>query len=100
VELVLTPALTRYMREKNRQAVVLDVASANASDIEITELFCRLVKESQIPYLVEKKRFHPREAAGFTVLLPNYRLAYDDVVTFDLKKRLCFRSVTVTGARI
>ena len=100
MQVVLTPALQAYMRQKNRQAVVLEVAVANTSDIEVSELFCRLAKAGDIPYLVEKKRFRAVEVQGGTALLPNYRLHYDDVVTFDVKKTLWFHSPTVTGVRI
>ena len=100
MEVVLTPALLAYMQQKNRQAVVLEVATANTSDVEITELFCRLARARDIPYLVEKKQFRTVAAPGGTALLPNYRLHYDDVVTFDVRKTLWFHSLTVTGVRI
>lgn len=100
MEVVLTPALLAYMQRKNRQAVVLEVATANTSDIEVCELFCRLARAGDIPYLVEKKRFRAVTAQGATALLPNYRLHYDDIVTFDVKKILWFHSLTVTGVRI
>ena len=100
MRIVITQALRLYMKEKKRAAVVLDVASSSTGDVEIAEPFCRLARESEIPYLTEKRHFHRMEAEGGAVLLPNYRLRYADTVVFDLKKRLFFHSVVYTGVEI
>ena len=52
-----SPALLQYMHGKNKRNLVVEVASSNASDFEVTELYMRLVSDSMADYLLKKKRY-------------------------------------------
>lgn len=48
---------------------------------------------------MEKQRYISKETELGRVLLPPYRLQYDETVTFGLKKVLFFKMVTYEGIR-
>ncbi|MBO4374219.1 MAG: hypothetical protein J5829_03845 [Lachnospiraceae bacterium] len=92
-----TPELLSYMNEKGKKHIAVEVASSNHSDFEVTELYFRFVKEDYAYYLRDKKRYILKETDVGFVLLPPYRLHYEETVTFGLKRFLIFRSITQTG---
>ena len=97
MEFRYTPELLEYMHNKNKKHIAVEVATSDHSDFDVTELYFRFVKESQIPYLRDKKRYVVKETSAGFVLLPPYRLHYDNIITFGLKKFLIFHSITQTG---
>ena len=92
--------LLDYMREKGMTTIAVEVVSAAHSDIEVTELHIHLIRDSQAAYFKEKKRFRGIPTEHGEVLLPNYRLEYDDTVRFSLKRLWFFRSVQCEGIRL
>ncbi|MBR2527991.1 MAG: hypothetical protein IKE58_05950 [Blautia sp.] len=94
------PELLAYMKEKGRKNISVEVASSHASDFEVTEIFLRFVRDSQADYLCRKQRYRSIQTEIGRVLLPPYRLEYDDTITFGLKKYWIFRHVTFDGIRL
>ena len=97
MEFKYTPELLEYMQGKGKKHIAVEVATSDHSDFEVTELYFRFVSEKHALYLRDKKRYILKETPVGFVLLPPYRLHYDDTVTFGLKKFLFFRSITQTG---
>ena len=113
-----TEELHYYMKKKRRRVLSVEVASSDRSDVEVTEIFLRLVKDDFAEYLKEKKRYRSRElylrepGAGAhpgnasepipvgEVLLPPYKLEIAEDVVFGLKKILFFDKMTVDGVRL
>jgi len=93
------PELVEYMEQKGLATVCVEVITAN-SDIDFTEIYVHLVKPAQAEELVARKRYRAVETEHGTVLLPPYRLSYDDDVTFGLKRTWIFRSVRYEGIRL
>ena len=92
--------LLEYMRDKGMTAIAVEVVTAAHSDIEVTELHVHLVKDKQAEYFRKKKKFRGIQTEHGEVLLPPYRLEYDDTVRFGLKKTWIFRSVRYEGIRL
>ena len=93
-----------YMEKKDRRHLAVEVAQTNHSDIEITELYTRLVKAHFADYLVEKKnyRIYPLLAEDGTetdcfVLLPKYYMEIKEEVRFSIKKTWLFHKVEIDG---
>ncbi len=93
-----TPALREHMKKKNRFTLVVEVVSSN-SDFEITELYIHLVRPSQAEEFKSRKGYRSAELDGGEVLLPPYRLEYDDEVVFDLKTFWIFHSIRTDDIR-
>ncbi|MBO6112765.1 MAG: hypothetical protein J6P45_06930 [Lachnospiraceae bacterium] len=100
MEFKYTPELLEYMKRKGKKNISVEVASSDHSDFEVTELFYRFVKDDFAVYLRDKKRYTMKETEVGFVMLPPYRLHYDPVVTFDLKKTWIFHSIIQNGIRL
>ena len=92
--------LWEYMKEKGMSTIAVEVMSSQNSDFEVTELYVHLIRDKQAAYFKEKKGFRGVTTEAGEVLLPNYRLEYDEVIRFYLKKVWLFRSVGQTGIRL
>ena len=93
-------ALREYMAKKGMTTIAVEVASAQHSDIEVTELYVHLISDKQAAYFKEKKRFRPVAGELGEVLLPPYNLEYDETLRFGLKKIWIFHSIQYTGIRL
>lgn len=97
MEFVYEPELKAYMREKNKKNIVVEVVTSDSSDFEVTELHVHFVDEKQTAYFKDKKRFRGFETEMGEVLLPPYKLEYEPVVRFRLRKFLFLRFVAQEG---
>lgn len=95
-----TPELIHYMREKNKPNIVVEVVSIDHSDIEMTELHVYAVNDKRAKFMQEEKKYRPRKTEVGLVLLPPYRLEYEEEIHFSLKKVLFFYSVKYEGIRL
>ncbi|WP_298031881.1 hypothetical protein [uncultured Dysosmobacter sp.] len=91
-----TEELRRYMQETGRRTIVVEVAKSDG-DFEIVELHVHFTSDKQAELFKARRNFHAFSTELGEVLLPNYRLRYEDTVTFGLKKVLFWRRVTQTG---
>ena len=93
------PALLAHMEKKGLTTICVEVVTANA-DIDCTEIYVHLVKRGQADDFVNRKRFRSIETEHGTVLLPPYRLEYEETVRFYLKHWWFFRAVGYEGIRL
>ena len=100
MKFVYEPRLLEYMEKKGMSVIAVEVMGSQNSDFEITELYVHLISDKQAAYFKEKKRFRGVATEHGEVLLPPYRLEYDDTVAFDLKKTWIFHSVQYSGIRL
>lgn len=97
MDIRLTPQLTAYMKEKAVYGIIVEVASCDHSDLEITELHTHFVSEKQAQLFIKRQHFHPIHTPDTVVLLPNYRLELQKEIVFDLRKIGPFAMVKATG---
>lgn len=88
------------MRKKDRRTVVVEVVTSNCSDFEVTELMLNLVSPKRAEYFRTKKKFRSYETDEGELLLPPYRLDFDDTLTFGLKSFLGIKQVTQQGIKL
>lgn len=99
MEFRYSPALLEYMAEKGRPHIAVEVAASSHSDIEVTEIYIRLLTNKMLAQL-RKKGYRIVDTSIGKVALPPYRLHYDLVVTFGIRRFLFFRSLTYTGIHV
>ena len=100
MEFRITPNLLEYMKKKKKKNISVEVASSDHSDFEVTEIYLRLVSDRFATYLTDKNRYVARQSEAGLILLPPYRLEYDNVITFSLKKILFFHILKQDGIRL
>lgn len=95
-----TPELRQYMREKNKRIIIVEVAKSDGSDFEVAELHVHFTSKKQAELFQKRQKFRSITTELGEVLLPNYRLEYEETVTFGLKKILFWNVVTQEGIRL
>jgi len=99
MEFRFTPELEQYIRAKGKAALAVTVAATENSDINVEELHLRLLSRKDADFMKAKQHYRGFSTPVCEVLLPNYRLEYDDVVTFYLKHFLFIPYVKSEGIR-
>lgn len=100
MEVRFEESLIAYMKEKGKQYIMVEVIQTQNSDFDVTEICPRFVPEKFANTLKEKKRYRAVEAPIGEVLMPPYRLEIAPVVTFKLKKFLCFKWIKQEGIEL
>lgn len=93
-------ALRAYMEKTGKSTIAVEVMSSQSSDFDFTELYVHLISDKMAAHFKEKKGFRAVAGELGEVLLPNYRLEYDETICFSLKKFWIFHSVRQTGIRL
>lgn len=100
IQIVVEPELVSYMKDTGKRNIVVQVAQAEHSEIEIAEIFVQLMNDRRADGLAAK-RYSVRQLpdSGLRVLFPPYHLIYEDTVTFAMKKIGPFKKVSWKGIR-
>ena len=93
-------ALREHMAKKGMTTIAVEVMQSSSSDFEVTELYVHLISDRQAAHFKEKKRFRAVQGELGEVLLPPYKLEYDETIRFSLKKIWIFHSIKQTGIRL
>ena len=99
MKFVYSQELREYMEKKCRKNIIVEVITCNA-DIDVTELHVFLADNKTADFYKVQKKYKGIETEVGEVLLPPYRLEYQEEIVFDLKKVLCFKMVKYEGIRL
>lgn len=94
-----TQELRDYMEKKCKKNIIVEVITCNA-DIDVTELHVFIANDKTAKFYKAEKRYKGIETEVGEVLLPPYRLEYEEEIVFDLKKVLCFKMVKYEGIKL
>lgn len=97
MKFVYTDKLKEYMNKKDYHNIIVEVANSDSSDFQVSELHVHFVSDKQANLFIKRQGFHPYETDIGLVLLPNYRLEYEDTVVFDLRKVLFINLIKTSG---
>lgn len=100
MKFVYEKPLQIYMKKKGKNIIAVEVVASNHSDFEVTELHVHFVNAKQAEYFEKKKHFKSHATEMGQVLLPPYRMEYNDTVTFGLKSFLGIPYVTHQGIHL
>ena len=97
MNIVYTPELLDYMKQKKNNNILVELAELNNTDLEIMELSIRLPDARTRNIFIEKKGYRVVKTEVGEVHLPRFPLDYSETITFGLKKVLFFRQITCNG---
>lgn len=97
MKFIYSPELQAYMQKKEKKTIVVEEITSNHSDFEITELHVHLIDDKKAEYFKTQKSYSSVTTEAGAVLLPPYRLKYDDTVTFGLKSFLGIKYISYQG---
>lgn len=97
---IYEPELVEYMKEKGHKNIVVELVQINNSEIEIAELHVHFVDEIQTDIYKNKKQYYSVNTEMGEVLLPRFKLSFDEEIVFGLKKFWIFKSVSYKGIKI
>ena len=97
---IIDEALKAHMQRTGKTCIVVEMVTAETSDIEISELHVHLVHDRQAAFFKEKKRYRGYAVEAGEVLLPAFPLQCEENVRFWLKTFWCFKTVGYEGIKI
>ncbi len=100
MEFIYEQALREYMQKQGKKVMVVEVVTSDYSDFEISELHVHLVDDKRASYFKIKKNYRSKKTDEGEVLLPPFRLTYDEKIIFGLKSFWFLKYVTYQGIRI
>lgn len=92
-----TDRLVEFMAKKKKKNIIIEVVVCNNSEIEIADLHVYLIDDKRARYFKEKEGYGFVKTPVGEVLIPKFKLKYDEVIYFDLKSILFFSMVSYRG---
>jgi len=101
----ISDELKKYLDTKKKKNIVVEVATTDTSDFDVSEIFIRLCDHKHRDYLKGKKgyREYPIENVDIddhSVLIKPYVMHISDEVSFDLKKYWIFNKIVYSGIKL
>lgn len=90
-------SLIEYMNKVNKFTIVIEVVICNNSEIEIADLHVYLIDEIKAKFFKEVRGYGFVNTEYGQVLIPKFKLHFDENIYFDLKKIICFNFLKYKG---
>lgn len=90
-------SLIEYMNKTNKHNIIVEVVICNNSEIEIADLHVYLIDDKRATFFKENKGYGFIKTEYGEVLLPKFKLQYNDKIYFDIKKILFFNVLKYEG---
>lgn len=100
MNIIVTPALREHMQKTGKNVIIVEVAKCDNSDLEVTELHPHLIGKRAADGYIKRQSFRSVPIPEGSVLLPNYRLEYDEKIIFDVKRVLFITMVKCQGIKL
>ena len=105
MRITISEELRNHLQHRNKRNIVVEVATTDRSDFDVTEIFIRTCDYSHRDYLKEKKCYREYPIEGIpqnhmAVLFKPYRLVLEDEIHFDLTKKWIFNRITYSGIEL
>ena len=92
--------LKQYMQRTHKEYILIEVVTADTSDLEVSEIAVRFVDRKMAEHYITKKRFRQIEGETGKLLLPPYPIKYSDTVQLSLRSFLFFHLITQKGMKL
>ena len=93
--------LIEYMKKHGKSVILVDIASSNTSDFDVTELYLRFITDKHANRLLgEGKGYRAEEAPVGRMIFPAYHMHIADTVRVYLKRFLFFHMIKSEGLKL
>lgn len=93
-------SLIEYMKRKNKENILVEVASSNTSDFDVSELYLRFVPDKFADTLIASKHYRSVEAPVGRLVLPPYHMHIGDTVSVHLKSFFFIKWIKQEGLKL
>ena len=105
MKIVFSDALKGHLQNRKKRNIVVEVATTDHSDFDVTEIFTRFCDNRHRDYLREKRgyREYPIEGVSqdhMAVLFKPYRLEFEEEIRFDIAKKWIFSKIVFDGIKL
>ncbi len=93
--------LIEYMKKHKKSVILVDIASSNTSDFDVTELYLRFITDKHADRLLgENRGYRAIEAPVGRLIFPPYHMHIADTVRIYLKRVLFFYMIKCEGLKL
>ncbi|MBQ8934291.1 MAG: hypothetical protein IJ061_08415 [Lachnospiraceae bacterium] len=100
MEFQFSERLKNYIQKTGKQFILVEVVTADTSDIEISEIAVRFVSRRIADHYIRDRHFIEKQTEVCSLLLPRYPLRYADMVELDLRSFLFIHLLKQKGMSI
>lgn len=94
-------SLIEYMKNSNKQCILVDIASSNTSDFDVTELYLRFITDKHADTLLAAGKGYRAEAAPVgRLVFPPYHMHIAETVRVHLKYFLFIKWLKQEGLKL
>ena len=99
--IIYDPQLEEYMRKRHKTHILVDIASSNTSDFDVTELYLRFITDSHAKSLLSAdKGYRSYPAPLGEMIFPPYHMHIGDEIRVELGSFLFFHWLKQTGLKL
>jgi len=100
MNVIYDEALIKYMKDKKKENVLVEVASSNTSDFDVSEIYLRFVPDKFADSLIESKHYRAVDAPVGRFVLPPYHMHVGETVTVSLGSFLFVKWLKQEGLKL
>lgn len=101
MNIIYDDALCEYMKRRNKSVILVDIASSNTSDFDVTEMYMRFISTGHAERLLSSNKGYRREEAPVgCMIFPPYHMHIADKVVLSLRSFLFIKWIKYEGLRL
>ena len=101
MNIVYEEQLITYMNSRGKRNILVDIASSNTSDFDVTELYLRFISDKHADRLLgEGKGYRAEKAPVGRVIFPPYHMHIADTVRLSLGSFLFIKWIKQEGLKL
>lgn len=92
--------LIEYMNKHKKECILVEVASSNTSDFDVSEIYLRFVPNKFADKLISDKRYRAYEAPIGRLVLPPYHMHISETINVSIKGKFFIHWLKQDGLKL
>ena len=99
--IIYSDELIEYMKQRGRECILVDIASSNTSDLDVTEMYLRFISDKHADRLLNMNKGYRAEPAPVgRLIFPPYHMHIAETVRVHLKSFLFIKWLKQEGLKL